>query len=821
MRLRVLCLDLTSSEPVVECRVTCSVTVAPRRTRTIEIPDGDTGTVPVAMLLPIDDFPQPGDTGNGTVEVPFIVMSQAVVLPLETATTSPSGAVTFEVDLSREFTRLAAANDDRDDFFDVVALVLLGGSADGLSRSSLPVLTTRSTDSPTGEVDLERLFLMDFAKAIVGHTTERESRLWFQLHGQELAGRRYECEVDELRSDGSPVDGSPLQLHRVTFDEPVTTKVLDLAGLLPGRTYGFQLRIRPSAGSTPRIGRVLAGGSFTTAGADERELTLFFGSCHKPFDSGFLDPSRDMRHWRSLADRTDGDLQLMIGDQVYGDEVPTPAPGERWFDGYVRRYNQFWSFQPLRQALARRPTYMTLDDHEVTDDWGVDDEIPDERIDDAVDVFRAYQLAYSPSGRDGQVHYHFRRGPVAFFSLDSRTCRGKDDEFPILGRRQVDDLRRWATSPEVLDADVVVLVSAVPIALLPIGLLRRIAELATTGAGVTAGVIAGAAVGFFIGGPAGAGVGASFGGAIGGAGAHIYYDAIEEDKLIEADATDMWSFESNQRDLVRVLDVLFDLATDRPRNGARPRLVFVLGGDSHFGFLHLIASDHDEDGGVDHGTNPLIFQATSSAIGRRPQNQEEMRALFRDVDENPANIDSLKGDLVGLLNDTAERFVLDDEQGEHYRAQCLGALFERTLGKIHMARSGEGRRYRIEVTIEGETRSLVQMFDVDLDARPVTWRSLIGEVLAAEGEITTLRVHEVGSGFGAAADRLDVEVVVQLDAERNRSFGFQLRRDEDEEVRTAMLGELREAFNHRRRVRLDYRRTGIRNGEIIRVMAPG
>ena len=62
-----------------------------------------------------------------------------------------------------------------------------------------------------------------------------------------------------------------------------------------------------------------------------------------------------------------------------------------------------------------------------------------------------------------------------------------------------------------------------------------------------------------------------------------------------------------------------------------------------------------------------------------------------------------------------------------------------------------------------------------------------------------------------------MEVVVQLDTQPGRSFGFQLRADGEEFARTGMLDTLRSAFRANRNVLIDYRRTGIHNGQIIRV----
>ncbi len=90
-------------------------------------------------------------------------------------------------------------------------------------------------------------------------------------------------------------------------------------------------------------------------------------------------------------------------------------------------------------------------------------------------------------------------------------------------------------------------------------------------------------------------------------------------------------------------------------------------------------------------------------------------------------------------------------------------------------------------------------------------------VLAAEGRLSFLRAHDVGTKFGPPSDQLDVEVVVQLDSQPGRSFGFQLRTDADEATRRSMLDLLRTAFNRDRRVRIDYLRTGLNNGVLFRI----
>jgi hypothetical protein len=88
---------------------------------------------------------------------------------------------------------------------------------------------------------------------------------------------------------------------------------------------------------------------------------------------------------------------------------------------------------------------------------------------------------------------------------------------------------------------------------------------------------------------------------------------------------------------------------------------------------------------------------------------------------------------------------------------------------------------------------------------------------ALDGKVTFLRVHDVGTKFGAPADQIDAEVIVKLDSS-DRAFGFQLRRDSNAGAHVGMLDELREAFNRDRRVRLEWIRVGPQTGRIIRVI---
>jgi photosystem II stability/assembly factor-like uncharacterized protein len=105
-------------------------------------------------------------------------------------------------------------------------------------------------------------------------------------------------------------------------------------------------------------------------------------------------------------------------------------------------------------------------------------------------------------------------------------------------------------------------------------------------------------------------------------------------------------------------------------------------------------------------------------------------------------------------------------------------------------------------------------FEVDTD-------SPVGSILALEGAVRELRVVGLGSMFGPPDDRIDAEVVFRLDTDQRLAFGFQLRNDTKEPARRGMLDVLRGAFRGNGRIRVEYRRSGIRNNVVVRVVRIG
>src|SRR5574341_909104 len=97
-----------------------------------------------------------------------------------------------------------------------------------------------------------------------------------------------------------------------------------------------------------------------------RPFRFAFGSC---FRRAGNEPGATFRH--ILEHQKDLCFLLMLGDQTYADEWKYNGLGKVAVtrDEYRQAYLNTWSQPDLRRLLASVPVFMTLDDHEVDNDW--------------------------------------------------------------------------------------------------------------------------------------------------------------------------------------------------------------------------------------------------------------------------------------------------------------------------------------------------------------------------------------------------------------------------------------------------------------------
>jgi phosphodiesterase/alkaline phosphatase D-like protein len=271
--------------------------------------------------------------------------------------------------------------------------------------------------------------------------------------------------------------------------------VVRVSGLAAGTRYHYTLTLSadpPGPEGTPYP-------AFSTfPPTDQRvDFNFAFGACFRPSspDGGqifnALDKRRQLDNLRFI---------ILTGDQIYADEYRTNSLGRIAVSlaDYRAVYEYTWSRPPWRSLMKNLPAFMTLDDHEVDDDWCWRDEtrewaylpfwdqverwlrrcppqerhLPRARVLDALEAYWEHQLMHAPPFLDppmihrgghfrleapGCLAYTFNFGATPFFVLDARTRRTYNPHI-MLGPEQWAALEQWLLA--VKDAPVKFLVSS-------------------------------------------------------------------------------------------------------------------------------------------------------------------------------------------------------------------------------------------------------------------------------------------------------------------------------------------------------------------------
>ena len=116
----------------------------------------------------------------------------------------------------------------------------------------------------------------------------------------------------------------------------------------------------------------------------------------------------------------------MVGDQIYADDLNFLAPDNQ-VDEFLSRYRKVFGQKHIRELMSRLPTYMTLDDHEISNDWDQD------RVKKEGDLFAAAIHAYEC--------YQFVHGPGFRFSGKANRSDTPPKALVQIPPRQIDLFR--------------------------------------------------------------------------------------------------------------------------------------------------------------------------------------------------------------------------------------------------------------------------------------------------------------------------------------------------------------------------------------------
>lgn len=204
--------------------------------------------------------------------------------------------------------------------------------------------------------------------------------------------------------------------------------------------------------------------------------TIALGSCRYALrmGGGYWYDDRGDKTFRSIlrqiASGKRVDQFIMCGDQIYADDLKFLG-ADNELDEFNARYRKVFTTEHLRKLMSQVPTYMTLDDHEIEDNWPENANKKDwvTKFPAAIHAYATYQGSHSPlfslgNGRlDGtptHLWYTYTDGCCDFFFCDTRTERNlEDDEREMVGPHQLRELLKWLDNKS---GRVKVIVTSVP-----------------------------------------------------------------------------------------------------------------------------------------------------------------------------------------------------------------------------------------------------------------------------------------------------------------------------------------------------------------------
>lgn len=301
---------------------------------------------------------------------------------------------------------------------------------------------------------------------IVGHVDTNHARLWGRAIHEKLANGapRRAFGIARIKRQGGSYTAPRFFKMNPNFD---MTGIVVFTGLDADTAHAYQMgwffsdkELGELRSSESWDWRDADQGVFNTASNDPcAEKQFIFGSCRyllRLFGGSWFD-NRGDKTFRSIIRQMENDRGvdklLMVGDQIYADDLNFLAPDAQ-VDEYLNRYRDAFGQKYIKQLMSRVSTYMTLDDHEIEDNWPSRASRNDTMVKypAAIHAYQVYQMSHSPvvpvdddgklMGAPEKFYYAFQDGCCDFFVTDTRTERDPEN-LEMIGGFQMDALLGW------------------------------------------------------------------------------------------------------------------------------------------------------------------------------------------------------------------------------------------------------------------------------------------------------------------------------------------------------------------------------------------
>jgi choline dehydrogenase-like flavoprotein len=180
-------------------------------------------------------------------------------------------------------------------------------------------------------------------------------------------------------------------------------------------------------------------------------LSFLAGSCRHPglaFEDRRSEASLERAHAAVARSSVPPAFMLMVGDQIYADATGGVIDSPSTIEKIALRHRRAFNTSAFFQLTSSLPTYMAIDDHELSDGWSAEDLLRPggtRFFRTARASYAAYQWAHAPRNVDAPgFNYSFEENGIGFFVLDTRTKRRRYTRLSrVCTSRQLDALKAW------------------------------------------------------------------------------------------------------------------------------------------------------------------------------------------------------------------------------------------------------------------------------------------------------------------------------------------------------------------------------------------
>lgn len=171
---------------------------------------------------------------------------------------------------------------------------------------------------------------------------------------------------------------------------------------------------------------------------EDDPTTFVAGSCRYVFEGAGIyafDKQSDKTYRtinKLIENGEEIEFMLHMGDQIYADDLNVFMPDTK-LGHFFNKYRNVFSTPHFSELVSKIGNYMTLDDHEIENDWPLQKSAHDKNMYfAAMTSYQAYQMSHSPvisvegnrlAKTPKKWWYEFSSGCADFFVTDTRTER--------------------------------------------------------------------------------------------------------------------------------------------------------------------------------------------------------------------------------------------------------------------------------------------------------------------------------------------------------------------------------------------------------------